>query len=191
MSIHLILGPMFAGKTTELLRLGHRHELAGRRVLYVRHELDTRGGGSSNNNNTFNTHNGSSLPIANMRRTGRLLDLIEELTSNSIEVICIDEGQFFPDLAIGVNIFLANLYTKHVIVAALNATYRQQLFGQIAGLLPMAERVQWLTAVCFQCHAPCAQFTRRLGDRPWANDDAAVDGSIQVNKEGNIFLHLF
>jgi thymidine kinase len=163
MSVHLILGPMFAGKTTELIRLGQRHELAGRRVLHVRHNMDCRGENSTNN--SLYTHNGL-VPVANIRRASALIELMGELTSQSVDVICIDEGQFFSDLALGVNLFLANFYAKHVIIAALNATYRQKMFPQIILILPMAERVQYLTAVCFICGNAEAQFTRRLGERP-------------------------
>jgi thymidine kinase len=160
MSIHLILGPMFAGKTTELLRLGHRHELAGRRVVHVRHELDSRG---RSNHNSLYTHNGL-VPVANVRRASQIKDVIDELISNCVDVVCIDEGHFFPDLAVMTHVFLANMYPKFVIIAALNATYRQQMFAQVVYLLPMAERVQWLTAVCFQCGSSEAVFTKRLND---------------------------
>jgi thymidine kinase len=163
MSIHLIIGPMFAGKTTELLRLGHRHELAGRRVIHVRHELDCRGRANHQQNSLY-THNGL-VPVANIRRASRIKDVIDELVSNRVDVVCIDEGQFFPDLAVFAHVFLANMYPKFVIIAALNATYRQQMFAQVVFLLPMAERVQWLTAVCFQCGNSEAQFSKRLNER--------------------------
>jgi thymidine kinase len=143
------------------LRLGHRHELAGRRVIYVRHELDCRG---SNNHNSLYTHNGL-VPVANIRRASRIKDVIDELVSNRVDVVCIDEGQFFPDLAVFTHVFLANMYPKYVIIAALNATYRQQMFAQVVFLLPMAERVQWLTAVSFQCGSSEAQFSKRLNER--------------------------
>jgi thymidine kinase len=126
--------------------------------------MDRRG----DDNNSMYTHNGQ-VPVNNVRRAGRLLDIFNEMNSNEIDVLCIDEGQFFPDLALVVNLLLHNEHSKIVIVAALNATYRQQLFPQVALLLPMAERVEWLTAVCFICGSSYAQFTRRLGEPPWQN----------------------
>lgn len=77
------------------------------------------------------------------------------------DCIGIDEGQFFPDLVQWVE-EMANA-GKHIIVAALDGTFQRKPFGDVLDLIPMAEAVTKLTAVCMQCHQP-ASFSKRLGD---------------------------
>jgi thymidine kinase len=136
--------------------------------------MDRRG---ENSSNAVYTHNGQ-IPVNNIRRAERLMDLYNELNSHEIDVLCIDEGQFFPDLALVVNLILLNHQRKVVIVAALNGSYRQQTFPQVCTLLPMAESVQWICAVCFICGDKKAQFTRRLGEPPW---DGSSSNDILVS----------
>lgn len=155
MSIQLLLGPMFAGKTSELLRLGRRHELAGRKVLYVKHLMDVR----YMDGCYLHTHDGVKRDAIACRRLG---DIEEEFHNNGgKDVVCIDEGQFFEDLE-QICLELASIHQKHVIVAALNATFRQRLFSSVAKLIPLVDDVQWLKAVCFRCGSNEAAFTRRL-----------------------------
>jgi thymidine kinase len=159
MGIHLILGPMFSGKTTELIRLGNQHMLVGRRVLHVRHEKDFR-------------KNMGLVPV-DIRCASRLADVLNEIYD--AEVVCIDEGQFFLDLCQ----ILRHLYyvqrSKVVYVAALNASYHQQMFQQIVILLPMVDHVQWLTSVCFVCGEAGAAFTRRRGEAICENDMTQIE----------------
>ena len=162
MSIQLILGPMFAGKSTELIRIARCHQLAGRPVIMVKHKLDTR----HNNTNdpslaamsVCTTHDGQRMEAIEAEEIGQIWD---QLIASCETVICIDEGQFFPDLRTTVSI-LANHYCKHVIVAALSSTYKQTQFPEIATLLPLADKVQFLRANCFRCAAiDAAVFTHR------------------------------
>jgi len=75
-------------------------------------------------------------------------------------VIGIDEGQFFPDI---VN-FCEKMANdgKTVIVAALDGTFQRKAFGEVLQLIPMAESVTKLNAVCMVCYKDAA-FTKRLG----------------------------
>jgi thymidine kinase len=109
--IELIVGPMFAGKTTELLRRLRRHELAGRRCLIVKHALDDRFGGDATQGKHVVTHDAAqrgalAVTSAAMRRVdlGALpgvggscpCPLSAMLTG--VEVVGVDEAQFFePD----------------------------------------------------------------------------------------------
>lgn len=155
MSIHLILGPMFAGKSTELLRLAMQAECAGQKVLYVKHELD-----KMRNGDKICTH--TAFQGAKKAMMAQKLEEVEHLLAEEgVDVICDDEGQFFEDL-FPVAHRLASLGGKRVLIAALNATFTQQMFPSVCKLLPYAEQVQWLTAMCFRCNAQKAQFTFRL-----------------------------
>jgi len=77
------------------------------------------------------------------------------------DVIGIDEGQFFPDV-VSFCEQMANM-GKVVIVAALDGTFQRKPFGSILELIPMAEDVTKLTAVCVMCQGSAA-FTKRLGE---------------------------
>jgi len=82
------------------------------------------------------------------------------LCTDSVEVIGIDEGQFFPDLVEHCETW-AN-QGKIVIVAALDGTFQKQPFGDVLKLVPLAENVCKLNAVCMVCFKDAA-FTKRLG----------------------------
>ncbi|KAM9005165.1 thymidine kinase, cytosolic isoform 2-T2 [Sarcophilus harrisii] len=78
----------------------------------------------------------------------------------AVTVIGIDEGQFFPDI-VEFSESMANA-GKTVIVAALDGTFQRKAFGNILNLVPLAESVVKLTAVCMECFREAA-YTKRLG----------------------------
>ncbi|KAI6180227.1 Thymidine kinase, cytosolic [Aphelenchoides besseyi] len=147
-SINLIVGPMFSGKTTELLRQCRRHTLAKRSVVIVKYKKDTR-----YDDVMICTHD--SLKMDGLRAI-RLGDVWEKLMNS--DVIGIDEGQFFEDVVEGAET-LANC-GKMVIVAALDGDYKRKQFESIAKLVPLAEKVEKITAVCQFC-GHSASFTLR------------------------------
>ncbi|NWW92233.1 KITH protein, partial [Rhynochetos jubatus] len=75
-------------------------------------------------------------------------------------VVGVDEGQFFPDIVEFCE-GLANA-GKTVIVAALDGTFQRKAFGSILNLVPLAESVVKLNAVCMECYRE-ASYTKRLG----------------------------
>ncbi|XP_010081482.1 PREDICTED: thymidine kinase, cytosolic [Pterocles gutturalis] len=87
-----------------------------------------------------------------------LRDVYQEALSSS--VIGIDEGQFFPDIVEFCE-KMANA-GKTVIVAALDGTFQRKAFGSILNLVPLAESVVKLNAVCMECYRE-ASYTKRLG----------------------------
>ncbi len=114
------------------------------------------------------THDGCSAaayPFA------RLVDADALLLASGAAVIGIDEGQFFPDICGCAEAWAAR--GCHVIVAALDATFLRTPFPGIIGLIPLAEGVTKLTAVCAGCGADAA-FTRRTAAR--AAGDAPAGG---------------
>lgn len=135
MPLTLILGCMFAGKSTELLK--HR----GGKTLIINHEFDTRTTGVKTHDGVeVEAHKCSVLPI--------LPD------TSAFDTVLVDEAQFFASLD-GVEKLAPN-----VVVAGLNGDYMQRPFGKILDLIPKAAKVIFLTAKC-KCGAP-ASFTKRL-----------------------------
>uniref|UniRef100_A0A8C4WUT2 Thymidine kinase n=1 Tax=Eptatretus burgeri TaxID=7764 RepID=A0A8C4WUT2_EPTBU len=133
--IQVIFGPMFSGKSTELLRRVRRYQLARHDCLLIKYSHDVRYGGDG-----ICTH--------------------DRERASQAAVIGIDEGQFFPD----VTAFCEELANagKTVIVAALDGTFERKAFGSVLSLIPLAESVVKLNAVCMLCYRPAA-YTHRLG----------------------------
>ena len=149
--IDLIIGPMFSGKSTELLRRVRRYKYAGKKCLVLKYAKDKR-----YSENTIMTHDlSNSLPAVNVSKLSEVS--LEE--SIPYDVIGIDEGQFFPDL-FEFTERAANLGMV-VIVAALDGDFQRKPFGKICELVPKSESVTKLSAVCTSCKINSASFTQR------------------------------
>lgn len=148
--IELILGPMFSGKSTELLRRMNRYRAAKRSCLLVKHDKDDRY--SQDHVTTHDQQASEAFSCDSLGGECQALALAHD-------VIGIDEGQFFKDLP-EVCEALANT-GKIVIVAALDGTWRRTGFGNVEQLVPLAENVVKLSAVCSVCFQDAA-FSKRL-----------------------------
>jgi thymidine kinase len=157
--IELIIGPMFAGKTTELQQRVKRYSHANHRCLVVKFSGDTRYSSDA----ATNTHDGSTLQRNESSietiAARTLAELAHSLTPYS--VVAIDEGQFFPDIAEAADA-MANS-GKVVVISALDGTFERRPFGSIAALIPLAESVQKMAAVCKLCFQT-AHFSKRTTD---------------------------
>lgn len=148
--IQVIFGPMFSGKSTELMRRVRRFQVAQYNCLVVKYAKDTRyseKGMATHDKNTM-----EAIPA----------NCLGDVRSVALKacVIGIDEGQFFPD-TVEFCEEMANM-GKTIIVAALDATFQRKPFGNILSLVPLAESVVKLNAVCMQCFKE-ASYTKRLG----------------------------
>ncbi|QRM15388.1 thymidine kinase [Mudlarkpox virus] len=151
-NIHLITGPMFSGKTTELARLIRRFIISDRKCIIIKHCSDTRY--AEENLEAIYTHDKISMKALS---SNNLLTLIPEL--DKYDVIGIDEGQFFDDL-VDFSETMANR-GKKVIIAALNGNFKRELFGNVFKLLPLTEKITSLTAICSICKQE-ASFSKRI-----------------------------
>ncbi|GET88380.1 thymidine kinase, putative [Leishmania tarentolae] len=148
--IELIIGPMFAGKTTELMRRVKREIHARRSCFVIKYSKDTR----------YDEHNVASHDQLMLRAQAAVSQLTEVQDMwKRFDVLAIDEGQFFSDLVDFCN--TAADAGKVVMVSALDGDYRRKPFGQICELVPYCEAVDKLAAVCMMCHEQPACFTRR------------------------------
>lgn len=135
-SIGLLIGPMFAGKTSEMMRLVERHNMAGRKCLIVKYSGDKR-----YSEDEVVTHRGVRAMV-----TTASTDRIADVDCSAYGVIGIDEGQFYPDIVDAANRLADS--GKIVIISYLDATYERKPFGPLAQLVASAEYVQKLAAVC-------------------------------------------
>lgn len=139
----LILGGMFSGKTTELLRRLERAKIAGKEVILLRPKSDTRG---------VLTHSRLSHNIEEMFVSELDLDHLKQY-----DVVGIDEGQFFNhDFVKNVN-WLAD--ARQVYISALNGTSERTPFNTIQQLVPHADYIDFKTAVCTRCGTDHAAFS--------------------------------
>ncbi|XP_068117958.1 thymidine kinase, cytosolic-like [Hyperolius riggenbachi] len=148
--IQVIFGPMFSGKSTELMRRVRRFQIAQYKCMVIKYAKDTR-----YNSEQLATHDRHTMSAVSAC-------LLAEVSTEALHysVIGIDEGQFFPDV-VDFCEEMAN-QGKTVIVAALDGTFQRKAFGNILNLVPLAESVVKLNAVCMQCYRE-ASYTKRLG----------------------------
>ena len=164
--LHLIVGPMFSGKSTELLRQIHRYRSIGCNVIVVNHALNSR-----YDSRGITTHDSGTAPEERCvvaTRLGELLVPDSEAFKQyeRAQIIFVEELQFFPDAHDVVRQIVEGT-DKSVVAAGLTADYRREPFGDVLRLLPHADRVTHLRGLCCQCRdgTPGA-FTRRIsGER--------------------------
>lgn len=143
-SIDIIFGPMFSGKSTELLRRLVIFGEAKFKVLYVNSSQDTRKKISHNKVVNFDE---KDLPITYIK-TRKLSDIIDMATK--YDVIGIDEAQFFEDL-VEFSTTLAEKFNKKIIVSGLNSDYKREKFGNIIDLIPICDDITKLFPFCVKC----------------------------------------
>ncbi len=153
--IEVIVGPMFSGKSEELIRRLKRARIARQRVVCFKPDIDLRYHRTSIASHSAQTHEAST--VAN---TERLREALAPQL-NSIEVVGIDEAQFFDEAIIPLVVELVHL-GKRIILAGLDTTFTAEPFGPIPSLMAIADEVSKLSAVCMVCGQP-AIHTQRLG----------------------------
>jgi thymidine kinase len=162
----VIAGPMFAGKTEELLRRVRRAGIAGRRVVLLTHALDTRSGPDR-----IVSHAGLGAPSLSVEDAAGIRPAVPDGT----DLVAIDEAHFFGPSLVDVASRLAAEGTV-VVVAGLDVTFAGQPFEPLPSLMALAERVDKLTAVCTACGAD-AVFHERVG-AGGSHDTALVPDNV-------------
>lgn len=203
-SVQAIMGPMFSGKSTELLRRVRRYTFARKECCVIKYAKDRRYAGDD----LMATHDrltwaalaaeklsdvvGNAVSVAGSDFSspdgvGSLekLDMVAlQREMNPVvwtaDVVGIDEGQFFEDL-VPVCELLANL-GKIVIVACLDGTFQRRPFESTVGLISIAESICKLSAVCMGCYRPAA-FSKRLGNETAIEVIGGADMYVAVCRE--------
>ncbi|QGS52422.1 thymidine kinase [Spiroplasma tabanidicola] len=141
--IELITGCMFAGKTEEFIRRIKRYEYARQKVLVFKPEMDKRYAEKS-----VVSHSGIKVPAYSVSNSEQLLEVINK--DHDFDVLAIDEVQFFDTNIISILDDFAN-QGKIIIVSGLDKDYRNDPFQNVDKLLYIAEYVDKLYAICFEC----------------------------------------
>jgi thymidine kinase len=149
--IEAICGPMFSGKSEELIRRLRRATIARKRVQVFKPALDTR-----YSENEIVTHGELRMKSECIESAAQILQLLDWRT----QVIGIDESNFFDQTLIDVANKLADC-GKQVIIAGLDTDYMGRPFTPMPDLLAVAESITKTLAICMRCGNP-AKHTQRL-----------------------------
>ena len=162
--IELICGSMFSGKSEELIKRVSRAQFAKEQIAVFKPAIDNRYA-----EETVVSHIGSSVmakPIAHSTDIFKYLD-------KPLDIIAIDEVQFFDHEIIGVAQHLADSGYR-VIMAGLDQDFRGEPFGPMPVLLSLAESVTKLQAVCEVCGSPASRTQRLIDGEPASYDEPII-----------------
>lgn len=167
-SLELIIGPMYAGKSTELFRIINRYKCLEKKIIIINHTLNNRYGTSG-----LTTHNlqtiDSCITVSNLSDVNN--DVI-----NDADVIVVEELQFFEDAYDNITNWCDN-QGKTVIAAGLDGDFRRLSFGHVLRLIPHAEKVTKLHSLCKRCgDGTTAHFSKRIIN----NDQKTLVGSDDI-----------
>ncbi len=153
--LEVICGPMFSGKSEEMIRRLRRAEIAGQRVVIFKPRIDDRFDASD------------IVSHAGIRMRAVPVSSVGELTARArgFNVVGIDEVQFFEPSIVAAALELADRGAR-VIAAGLDRDFRRLPFGPMPELLAHAEFVDKLQAVCHRCGGPATTTQRLVDGRP-------------------------
>ncbi len=166
--LYVITGPMFAGKTTELLRILNKYRIAGYRTLLVKPSIDER-----YSSREVVSHDGIRMEALVIEPTLSDLVRVSEVL-HSHDVIGFDEFQFFEYNRGLVDFILELSDERTTYVASLNLDFRGEPWEIVKELLPYADEIQTLYAVCTyvdpetgrKCGKPASRTQRLIDGKP-------------------------
>jgi thymidine kinase len=150
-SIEVVCGPMFSGKTEELIRRVKRAQIARQKVQIFKPGIDNR-----YHETEVVSHSSISTPATPVNSSVEILQKVFDST----RVVAIDEVQFFDENIIRVVEKLARRGVR-VICAGLDQDYMGKPFGPMADLLAIADSVHKIQAICTVCGAPASKTFRK------------------------------
>jgi thymidine kinase len=157
--LKIILGSMFAGKTTELIKEYNKHVSCGFKCCIINHVIDDRYG---TDNTKMANHNNK---IVECKSCYKLSELLGADYQNDIvkkyDVFLINEGQFFDDLYDCVDV-IVNKAIKKVYVCGLDGDYKRKKFGSILDIIPLCDDIVKLKGICKECVFKESIFTNRI-----------------------------
>ncbi len=165
--MHVITGCMFSGKTEELLRQLRRASVGGRSVLLIRPQIDTRSA-----DDVVESRSGARFECSTVAGA---TDIVAAVLSQPVEVVAIDEVEFFGlEVSEVANRLATDGY--EVIVSGLDTDFAGRPFGALPTLLALADSVTKLTAVCTfpGCGADATRTQRLVNNEPAAIDDPLI-----------------
>ncbi|MGI6587171.1 MAG: thymidine kinase [Gracilibacteraceae bacterium] len=162
--IEIIVGPMFSGKSEELIRRINRARIAKQKVQVFKHSIDNRYVVDH-----VVSHNGIKIEALKVSSSKDVERYIEDDTL----VIAIDEVQFFDKGIVDLCVKLAD-EGKRVILAGLDQDFRGEPFGPTPELMSAAEFVDKIQAICIKCGNPATRTQRMINGKPASYNDPII-----------------
>jgi len=151
--LEIFLGCMFSGKTSRLIEIYKQNKFCNIPACVINHSFDTRYGAEM-----MSSHDKVKIPCIQVYDLNELLENPEILDA---EVILINEAQFFQNLTYFVLSLLEK--NKKIYIAGLDGDFRKNKFGEVLDLIPHADSVVKMTALCGFCRdGTRALFSLRL-----------------------------
>ena len=162
--IEVIVGPMFSGKSEELIRRINRAQIARQKVQVFKHCIDDRYAVDH-----VVSHNGVKVEAIKIPKAEDILKYLDE----DAFVIAIDEVQFFDEKVVDICVRLAD-QGKRVIAAGLDQDFKGEAFGPTPALMAAAEFVDKIQAICIKCGNPATRTQRLINGKPASYNDPII-----------------
>lgn len=157
MSLEVVIGPMFSGKSSYALSYVRRQRAIGKKVVIIKPDIDNR----YSQKDVLITHDKEQTPclLWNVNQ-----DLYPTEIIRDSDCIVFEEAQFFKGLYDTVH-YILEKYKKHILVVGLDGDAHQRPFGEILNCIPLANSVKKLSALCSICNnGVLAHYTKRIHD---------------------------
>ena len=141
MSLEIVIGPMFSGKSSRILSIVSRYSALKVPILVIKHSADNRYSASE-----VATHDNRRAPCISLSK----LESIDRDFLDKYQVIIVEEAQFFKNLVEFV-VYTVDVLRKNVFLVGLDGDFNRKPFGDILNCIPMADRVEKLNSLCVRC----------------------------------------
>jgi len=149
--LELILGPMFSGKTTQIIQIHNNYSYIGKTVVVINYAEDKR-----YHDSMLSTHDHKMIPCILSHNLENIWNDPNNTNNNyysdlhNADVILINEGQFFKNLK-SIVIDMVENHNKIVYICGLDGDFKREKFGEILDLIPYCDKVTKLNAFCSMC----------------------------------------
>lgn len=168
--IEVVIGPMYSGKSEELIRRLKRARIAKQNVVVFKPIIDDR-----YSKEDVVSHSGYTINAIPIKDSSEMMDYI----NNDTQVVGIDEVQFFDDKIVDEAIKLADNGVR-VIAAGLDMDFKGEPFGPTPRLLAVAEFVDKIQAICSVCGQPATRSQRLINGEPARYDEPIIQvGAVE------------
>ena len=148
MRLELVIGPMFAGKSSTLQSIVRRREAVGMKVMVIKHSIDQRYLDVSGAvNDRVVNHDLQWVPAI---ASSELMPMLDSDDFRNADLVIVEEGQFFPDI-VEFAIEAVEGRQKDLMVVGLDGDAHRKPFGRLLELVPLADEIHRLHALCKLC----------------------------------------
>lgn len=154
-SLEIIIGCMWSGKSSEIIRIAKRYKSIEKKVLIIKNDKDNRYNYSES---YVVSHDQEKIQCVNC---SELKPIIKSEIYNNADLIIVEEAQFFKDLY-EFTLKSVDVNKKNLIIVGLDGDFQRKPFGDILNLIPISDKVTKFNAFCKLCNnGNPANFTKR------------------------------